>query len=204
MAGPTESAKGNWKVEFARRIRRRRGLLLFAIFVAHTMNPISYRIVEDNPQLRAIYGRYQELYSLDGLALTLAASFVVCAMACCAVRGIAWAIAESKAGFDQQAMGHLAWVSGKRNSWQTAQAHLLRKQMKSITWLGAVLALFGILGLAIPVSTTSQTKDVASLGDLKIQSTDQSTHTVPMALSASGLVLGLLLIGAGAYSRRAA
>jgi hypothetical protein len=86
---------------------------LFAIFVAHTMNPISYRIVEDNPQLRAIYGRYQELYSLDGLALTLAASFVVCAMACCAVRGIAWAIAESKAGFDQQAMGHLAWVSGK-------------------------------------------------------------------------------------------
>jgi hypothetical protein len=86
---------------------------LFAIFVAHTMNPISYRIVEDNPQLRAIYGRYQELYSLDGLALTLAASFVVCAMACCAVRGIAWTIAESKAGFDQQAMGDLAWVSGK-------------------------------------------------------------------------------------------
>jgi hypothetical protein len=74
--------------------------------------------------------------------------------------------------------------------------------MKSITWLGAVLALFGILGLAIPVFTTSQTKDVVSLGDLKIQRTEQSTHTVPMALSASGLVLGLILIGAGAYSRR--
>jgi len=86
---------------------------LFAIFVAHTMNPISYRIVEDNPQLRAIYGRYQEVYSLDGLALTLAASLVVCAIACCAVRGIAWTIAESTAGLDQQAMGHLAWVSGK-------------------------------------------------------------------------------------------
>lgn len=75
--------------------------------------------------------------------------------------------------------------------------------MKSITWLGAVLALFGLLGLAIPVFTTSQTKDVVSLGDLKIQSTEQFTHTVPMALSASGLVLGLILIGAGAYSRRA-
>jgi hypothetical protein len=36
--------------------------------------------------------------------------------------------------------------------------------MKSITWLGAVLALFGLLGLAIPVFTTSQTKDVVSLG----------------------------------------
>jgi hypothetical protein len=75
--------------------------------------------------------------------------------------------------------------------------------MKSITWRGAVLALFGILGLAIPVFTTSQTKDVVSLGDLKIQSTEQFTQMVPMALSASGLVLGLILIGAGAYSRRA-
>jgi Na+-translocating ferredoxin:NAD+ oxidoreductase RnfA subunit len=74
--------------------------------------------------------------------------------------------------------------------------------MKSITWLGAVLALFGLLGLAVPVFTTSQTKDVVSLGDLKIQSTEQFTQMVPMALS-SGLVLGLILIGAGAYSRRA-
>ena len=75
--------------------------------------------------------------------------------------------------------------------------------MKSITWLGALLALFGLLGLVIPVFTTSQTKDVVSLGDFKIQSTEQSTHVVPMALSAGGLVLGLVLIGVGAYSRRA-
>ncbi len=32
--------------------------------------------------------------------------------------------------------------------------------MKSITWMGATLALLGILGLAIPVFTTSQTEDV--------------------------------------------
>jgi hypothetical protein len=76
------------------------------------------------------------------------------------------------------------------------------KLMKSITWLGALIALLGVLGLAIPVFTTSQTRDVASLGDVKIQSTEQSTHVVPMALSASGLVLGLVLIGAGVYTRR--
>ena len=81
---------------------------LFAIFVAHTMNPISYRIVEDNPQLHAIYGRYQEVYCLDGLALTLVASLVVCAIACYAVRAIAWTLAESMAGFDRQAMDPLA------------------------------------------------------------------------------------------------
>jgi hypothetical protein len=74
--------------------------------------------------------------------------------------------------------------------------------MKSIIWLGAVLALLGILGLAIPVFTTSQTKDVVKLGDLKIQSTEQSTHVVPQALSAGALVLGIVLIGAGLYQRR--
>ena len=71
--------------------------------------------------------------------------------------------------------------------------------MKSITWFGALLALLGILGLAIPVFTTSQTKDVVKLGDLKIQNTEQSTHVIPQALSAGALVLGVVLIGAGLY-----
>lgn len=74
--------------------------------------------------------------------------------------------------------------------------------MKSITWLGAFIALVGVLGLASPVFTTSQTRDVASLGDVKIQSTEQSRHVVPIAVSASGLVLGLVLIGVGVYTRR--
>jgi hypothetical protein len=76
------------------------------------------------------------------------------------------------------------------------------KPMKPITWLGVFIALLGVLGLAIPVFTTSQTRDVASLGDIKIQSTEQSTHVVPMALSAGGLLLGLVLVGAGVYTRR--
>ena len=74
--------------------------------------------------------------------------------------------------------------------------------MKSIIWLGSLLALLGILGLAIPVFTTSQTKNVASLGDLKIQSTEHSTHVIPPPLSAGALVLGVILIGAGLYQRR--
>ena len=74
--------------------------------------------------------------------------------------------------------------------------------MKSIIWLGALLALIGIVGLAIPVFTTSQTRDVVNLGDLKIQSTERSTRVVPQALSAGKLVLGVVLIGAGLYQRR--
>ncbi len=67
---------------------------LYAIFIAHTMSPVSYRMVENNFELRSIYGRYQEIYNLDGLAFTLIASFAVFAMALCAVRGIAWTIGE--------------------------------------------------------------------------------------------------------------
>lgn len=74
--------------------------------------------------------------------------------------------------------------------------------MKSIIWFGALLALLGILGLAIPAFTTSQTKEVAKVGSLKIQSTEQSTHVIPQALSVGVLVLGVILIGAGAYSKR--
>ena len=61
----------------------------YAIFIAHTMNPVSYRLVEHNLKLRAIYGRYQEMYNWDGLLFTLVASLAVFALAWCAVRGIA-------------------------------------------------------------------------------------------------------------------
>jgi hypothetical protein len=66
---------------------------LYYIFVAHTMNPVSYRLVQNNIELRAIYGRYQETLNLHGLAFTLAASFVAFALAWSAVRAIASAIA---------------------------------------------------------------------------------------------------------------
>jgi hypothetical protein len=73
--------------------------------------------------------------------------------------------------------------------------------MKSIVWFGALLALLGILGLAIPAITTSETKDVVKLDGLKIQNTERTTHEVPMFLSAGALVLGIVLMGAGLYQR---
>jgi hypothetical protein len=70
---------------------------LYAIFIAHTMNPVSYRLVENDQNLRAIYGRYQEIYNMDGLLFTLAASCVAFAIALCAVRGIAFTMTGSEA-----------------------------------------------------------------------------------------------------------
>ncbi len=73
--------------------------------------------------------------------------------------------------------------------------------MKSIVWFGALLALLGILGLTIPAFTTAETRDVVKLGDLRIQNTEQTTHVVPLLLSAGALVLGLVLMGAGLYQK---
>jgi hypothetical protein len=87
---------------------------------------------------------------------------------------------------------------------KTVKEHFIAKAriMKSIIWAGVFLALLGILGLAVPVFTTSQTKDVAKLGDIKIQNTEQSTHVVPQPLSFGVLILGVVLIGAGLYHKR--
>ena len=74
--------------------------------------------------------------------------------------------------------------------------------MKSIVWFGTALALLGIIGLAIPAFTTSQTKEVAKVGDMKLQTTEQTTHTVPQSLSLGALGLGLILIAAGTFVKR--
>jgi hypothetical protein len=69
--------------------------------------------------------------------------------------------------------------------------------MKGIVLIGAVLALLGLLGLAIPVFSTTQTKDVAKIGDLKIQANEETSHLVPPMLAGGALVIGLVLVGAG-------
>jgi hypothetical protein len=45
--------------------------------------------------------------------------------------------------------------------------------------IGAILALLGIIGFAIPIFTTRETKDVAKVGDLKLQTTEAREHVIP-------------------------
>ena len=67
---------------------------------------------------------------------------------------------------------------------------------------GVVLALLGLLGFAIPIFTTQQTKEVARIGDLKLQSTESTSYAIPPILSGGAVVLGVVLIGAGFYRKQ--
>ena len=74
--------------------------------------------------------------------------------------------------------------------------------MNGLMMFGAVLALLGLIGLAIPVFTTHQTTDVAKVGDLKLQATQNTSYVIPPLASGGALVLGIVLIGAGFFRQR--
>ena len=74
--------------------------------------------------------------------------------------------------------------------------------MSGLTITGAVLVLLGLLAFAIPVFTTQKTTDVARIGDLKLQATENQTYVIPPFLGGGALILGVVLIGAGFYQKR--
>jgi hypothetical protein len=66
---------------------------------------------------------------------------------------------------------------------------------------GVILVVIGLLGFAVPYFTTSQTKDVAAIGDLKLQTTESKSYAIPPLVSGGAVLLGIVLIGAGAYRK---
>ena len=75
-------------------------------------------------------------------------------------------------------------------------------RMNGLIAIGAILVLLGVVGFAIPVFTTQETEEVARIGDLTLQSTEDTSHRIPPMLSGGVLLLGAILIGAGLYQRR--
>jgi len=67
---------------------------------------------------------------------------------------------------------------------------------------GTLLVLLGSLGFAIPVLTTQQTTDVASLGGLKLQTREVTTYPISPFLSGGVLILGVVLIGGSLFFRQ--
>ena len=68
--------------------------------------------------------------------------------------------------------------------------------------VGMILVVAGILGFAIPVFETQDTEEVARIGDLTLQSTEDTQHRIPSILSGGVLVLGIVLVGTSLYQKR--
>jgi len=73
--------------------------------------------------------------------------------------------------------------------------------MKGLTLVGAALVFLGLLAMAVPYFTTTQTKDVAKIGDLSIQSKQETGHSIPPLVSGGMLVIGVVMLGAGLMKR---
>lgn len=73
--------------------------------------------------------------------------------------------------------------------------------MKPIVTVGVILALLGLLGLAMPQFTTNETKNVVTLGNLKVQATEPTSHSVPPIVSGAAIIVGLVLAGSGLYRK---
>jgi hypothetical protein len=67
---------------------------------------------------------------------------------------------------------------------------------------GTVLVLIGMLGFVIPIFTTQTTEDVVRIGDLRLQATEKTSHSIPPLLSAGVAGFGIILLGAGLYQQR--
>ena len=74
-------------------------------------------------------------------------------------------------------------------------------RMNGLIIIGLVLVVLGVVGFAIPVFTTQETKEVARIGDLTLQNTEDTSHTIPPLLAGGALIVGLVLIGASLYRK---
>jgi ABC-type nickel/cobalt efflux system permease component RcnA len=76
------------------------------------------------------------------------------------------------------------------------------ERINGLMTIGVIMVFAGLVGFAIPVFTTQSTETVAKIGDLKLQSTEDTSHRIPQFVSGGVLVLGLVLIGTGLGRKR--
>ena len=70
-------------------------------------------------------------------------------------------------------------------------------------WNGVaiLLILLGIVGFVIPMVVMPHNREVAHIGDLKLQATEETVYSVPPYLAGGLIVLGVLMIGGGRLRR---
>lgn len=67
---------------------------------------------------------------------------------------------------------------------------------------GAVIALIGVLAIAVPIFSTQKTEEVARVGDLKLTAQTTTSHSIPPLVGPIALGLGVLVMAASLAIRR--
>ncbi len=70
-------------------------------------------------------------------------------------------------------------------------------RLNGIAVAGLLLVALGAVSFAVPMFKTSQTKDVANFGGLKLQTTQSTSYTIPALASDGAVAVGVVLLGAG-------
>jgi hypothetical protein len=69
--------------------------------------------------------------------------------------------------------------------------------MKSVTIIGIVLILLGILGFVVPRITFTQTETVVDVGPLEVQAERERSIPIPDIAAGAAVVAGIALVVAG-------
>ena len=67
--------------------------------------------------------------------------------------------------------------------------------------LGAVIAILGLIGFVVPIVSTQSTKDVAKVGDIKLQTTERKSYEIPPLAAGGAVAVGVILLGIGLARR---
>jgi hypothetical protein len=62
---------------------------IYAVFIAHSLQPVTFYLPEQNPLRRAVSGKYVEVFNPDGLMATLLVSLIVFVAIWCLLEGVA-------------------------------------------------------------------------------------------------------------------
>lgn len=66
--------------------------------------------------------------------------------------------------------------------------------MRNLMWIGVLLVILGIAGLVIEYVTVTETRTVAEIGPLELQSEEERNIPIPTIAGIIAVVAGLIII----------
>ena len=75
--------------------------------------------------------------------------------------------------------------------------------MRSLTTIGVILIILGVLGFAIPRIVVTEERTVLDVGPIEVQAEQERSIPIPDVAAGVAVVAGLVMVVAGSGSRRA-